>query len=155
MPINYSRKQVNVQVLILVHYTISFHPILANLHESQSIRPLQNFHSTNRKKSCCSCSHRIVKDKAGSKRHRRDQSRRSHHKRILKILLPTIFPTAISALPFPAAVTKVISFGREVPKATMASPMSRSLRPKICAITAAESTVISAKSKEIWSDIAK
>ena len=42
--------------------------------------------------------------------------------RILKILLPTIFPIAISAFPFLAAETDVTSSGRDVPKATIVSP---------------------------------
>lgn len=36
--------------------------------------------------------------------------------RILKILLPTIFPIAISALPFLAAATDVTSSGSDVPQ---------------------------------------
>ena len=42
--------------------------------------------------------------------------------RILKILLPTIFPIAISAFPLIAAETDVKSSGREVPSATMVKP---------------------------------
>lgn len=40
-------------------------------------------------------------------------------KRMLKILLPTIFPMAIPALPLLAAVTEVTSSGSDVPKATI------------------------------------
>jgi hypothetical protein len=47
--------------------------------------------------------------------------------KILKILLPTIFPIAIPTFPFLAAVTDVTSSGREVPKATIVSPINRSL----------------------------
>ncbi len=64
-------------------------------------------------------------------------------KRILKILLPTILPTAISALPLIAAVTLVTSSGREVPKATMVRPINRSLMPKISASAVAASTATS------------
>ena len=39
--------------------------------------------------------------------------------RILKILDPMMFPIAMSALPFFAAVTEVTSSGKDVPKATM------------------------------------
>ena len=51
-------------------------------------------------------------------------------KRILKILLPTILPIAIPALPRFAAVTDVTSSGSEVPKATIVKPIKRSLIPK-------------------------
>ena len=46
-------------------------------------------------------------------------------KRILKILLPTILPIAIPALPRFAAVTDVTSSGSEVPKATIVKPINR------------------------------
>ena len=46
-------------------------------------------------------------------------------KRMLKMLLPTIFPMAISALCFRAADTLVTSSGRLVPNATMVSPIKR------------------------------
>ena len=49
--------------------------------------------------------------------------------RILKILLPTILPIAISALPLRAAVTEVNSSGKLVPSATIVRPIIRSLRP--------------------------
>ena len=61
---------------------------------------------------------------------------------ILKMLLPTILPIAISALPFLAAVTDVNNSGRDVPKATTVSPMNLSLAPKNLAISVAELTVI-------------
>ena len=51
-------------------------------------------------------------------------------KRILKILLPTILPIAIPALPRFAAVTEVTSSGSDVPKATIVKPINRSLIPK-------------------------
>lgn len=44
--------------------------------------------------------------------------------RILKIFDPMIFPIAISALPFLAAVTEVTSSGKDVPKATIVSPIN-------------------------------
>ncbi len=51
-------------------------------------------------------------------------------KRILKILLHTILPIAIPALPRFAAVTEVTSSGSDVPKATIVKPINRSLIPK-------------------------
>ena len=50
--------------------------------------------------------------------------------RILKILLPTMFPMAIPAFPLFAAVTDVTSSGSDVPSATMVSPINLSLIPK-------------------------
>ena len=44
--------------------------------------------------------------------------------RILKILDPMMFPIAMSALPFLAAVTEVTSSGKEVPKATIVNPIN-------------------------------
>ena len=44
--------------------------------------------------------------------------------RILKILLPIMLPIAMSQLPFLAAITEVTSSGREVPNATIVSPIS-------------------------------
>ena len=44
--------------------------------------------------------------------------------KILKIFDPMIFPIAISALPFLAAVTEVTSSGNEVPKATIVRPIN-------------------------------
>ena len=52
-------------------------------------------------------------------------------------------PTAISLSPFLAAITDVTSSGREVPNATMVSPISASLSPNILAISLAPSTDIS------------
>ncbi len=43
--------------------------------------------------------------------------------KILKILLPTIFPMAIPAFPFLAAVTDVTSSGSDVPNATIVRPI--------------------------------
>ena len=60
--------------------------------------------------------------------------------RMLKMLLPTILPMAISAFPFLAAITEVTSSGKEVPKATMVRPINRSLRPRIRAMLLAAST---------------
>ena len=44
--------------------------------------------------------------------------------KILKILLPTILPIAISVLPCLAATEDVTSSGSEVPNATIVSPIS-------------------------------
>ena len=63
--------------------------------------------------------------------------------KILKILLPTIFPIAISAFPFMAAETEVTSSGRDVPSATIVRPINLSLNPKPFAKAVAASTVIS------------
>ena len=49
--------------------------------------------------------------------------------KILKIFDPMMFPIAISALPFLAAVTEVTSSGKDVPKATMVSPINLWLTP--------------------------
>ena len=43
----------------------------------------------------------------------------------LKILLPTTFPIAISALPWIADSTLITNSGAEVPNATIVSPMTR------------------------------
>ncbi len=51
--------------------------------------------------------------------------------KILKILLPTILPIAISALSFLAATTDVTSSGSEVPKATTVKPINRLDKPII------------------------
>ena len=61
--------------------------------------------------------------------------------RILKILLPTMLPTAIAELPFLAAVTEVTSSGRDVPNATIVRPIKRSLNPNILAKAVAPLTV--------------
>ena len=47
--------------------------------------------------------------------------------KILKILLPTIFPMAIPAFPFLAAVTDVTSSGSDVPNATIVRPINNTL----------------------------
>ena len=62
--------------------------------------------------------------------------------RILKRLLPTIFPMARSTSPFRAAVTEVMSSGSDVPNATIVRPMILSETPKKSAIPAAPSTAI-------------
>ena len=67
--------------------------------------------------------------------------------KILKIFDPTMFPIAISALPFFAADTLVTNSGKEVPKATIVSPIKRSLIPKIRAICVAPSTAKSLPNK--------
>ena len=48
---------------------------------------------------------------------------------MLNILLPTIFPMAMSAFPFLAAITLVTSSGSDVPNATIVSPIIRLLIP--------------------------
>ena len=60
--------------------------------------------------------------------------------RILKIFDPMMFPIAISALPFLAAVTEVTSSGKDVPKATMVSPINLWLTPSEMAMVVAAST---------------
>ena len=62
--------------------------------------------------------------------------------KILKILLPTIFPIAISAFFFIDADTEVNNSGKEVPKATIVNPIKRSLTPSSLAILVAASTDI-------------
>ena len=44
--------------------------------------------------------------------------------KVLKMLLPTTLPTAMSALPFRADDTLTVSSGADVPKATMVSPIT-------------------------------
>ena len=60
--------------------------------------------------------------------------------KILKIFDPMMFPIAISALPFLAAVTEVTSSGKDVPKATMVSPINLWLTPSEMAMFVAAST---------------
>ena len=59
---------------------------------------------------------------------------------ILEIFDPMMFPIAISALPFLAAVTEVTSSGKDVPKATMVSPINLWLTPSEMAMFVAAST---------------
>jgi hypothetical protein len=61
-------------------------------------------------------------------------------KKVLKILLPTIFQIAKSASFFLAATTEVISSGKEVPIATIVSQIITSLNQKNSAISTAQST---------------
>ena len=63
--------------------------------------------------------------------------------KMLKMLLPTIFPIAMSAFPLRAATTEVNNSGREVPSATMVSPINLSLIPNILASEVAALTVVS------------
>ena len=58
----------------------------------------------------------------------------------LKIFDPTIFPSAISQVPFLAATTLVISSGNDVPSATANSEINALEIPKEIAIVMAEST---------------
>ena len=62
---------------------------------------------------------------------------------ILKILLPTMFPTRRSDSPFLAAVTVVTSSGREVPSAMMVREMILSEIPIAVAIVEADWTTSS------------
>jgi len=58
---------------------------------------------------------------------------------VLKILLPTTFPMAMSALPFRAEETLTVSSGAEVPKATMVRPITMEGMRKRLAMDAAPS----------------
>lgn len=51
-------------------------------------------------------------------------------KRMLKRLLPMMFPMAISQFFLEAATTEVNNSGKEVPKATIVNPIKRSDNPK-------------------------
>ena len=44
---------------------------------------------------------------------------------VLKILLPTTFPIAMSALPFRAETILTVSSGADVPKATIVRPITK------------------------------
>ena len=59
---------------------------------------------------------------------------------MLKILLPTIFPTAISVSPLRSATIEVASSGRDVPMATTVSPITRLLTPNAVAMLTAPVT---------------
>lgn len=61
-------------------------------------------------------------------------------KKMLKILLPMIFPRAMSTCFFKAAVTEVTSSGSEVPTATIVKPTKVSLIPSARAISILLST---------------
>lgn len=60
--------------------------------------------------------------------------------KMLKMLLPTMLPKAISLCFFKAAVTEVINSGRDVPTATIVNPTSVSLIPMEYAISVLLST---------------
>ena len=60
----------------------------------------------------------------------------------LKILLPTTYPIAMSDFFLKAATRDVASSGREVPTATIVTPIIRSDIPAIVAIPTAPSTKI-------------
>jgi cation:H+ antiporter len=60
--------------------------------------------------------------------------------KLLKILDPIIFPTAISLLPFITLINDAASSGRLVPTATIVSPMTVSLKPHNLARSIAPST---------------
>jgi hypothetical protein len=65
-------------------------------------------------------------------------------KKVLAILLPKIFPMAISALPLQLAKILIINSGTEVPKATMVSPITSEDTPNLRAKEEAPSTKKSA-----------
>src|SRR3989338_2306231 len=64
--------------------------------------------------------------------------------RIFAILLPKIFPMAMSVFPFILAKMLTMSSGVEVPNATMVSPMTRDDMPNFFAMEDAPSTSQSA-----------
>ncbi len=68
---------------------------------------------------------------------------RARTMQILKMLLPTMFPTKRSLSPFLAAVTVVTNSGREVPSATIVKETMRSEMPMAVAIVEAELTTSS------------
>ena len=51
--------------------------------------------------------------------------------KILNMLLPTMFPIAISPCFFQAAIPDVANSGKEVPKAAITKPIKESLKPAI------------------------
>src|SRR6187551_1148975 len=57
--------------------------------------------------------------------------------KILKILLPTTLPTAISRSPLTVATTEVTTSGKEVPAATIVKPITASLTPHAVASSTA------------------
>lgn len=61
-------------------------------------------------------------------------------RRMLAIFEPTIFPRAISLLPFILARTLTVSSGMEVPKATTVRPMTRLEIPNFFALDAEPET---------------
>ena len=67
--------------------------------------------------------------------------------RILKILLPTTFPIANSALPLIADNELITNSGADVPKATIVRPITRSLTPHFFATDEAPSVSPLAPSK--------
>ena len=56
------------------------------------------------------------------------------------MLLPTMFPMAISEFFLIEAETEVNNSGKDVPRATIVKPIKRSLKPNILAMAVAEST---------------
>ena len=60
--------------------------------------------------------------------------------KILNTFEPNTLPIAMPLLPFFAATTLVASSGRDVPPATIVSPITASLTPSCCATKVAEST---------------
>jgi len=59
---------------------------------------------------------------------------------MLKVLLPTTFPTAMSRCPFTAAATDAATSGSEVPAATIVRPMTSSDTPSSLAMSVAAPT---------------
>ena len=60
--------------------------------------------------------------------------------RMLKMLLPIMFPMAMSVFPFLAAVTEVTSSGSDVPNAIIVRPMILSETPQYFAMFVADLT---------------
>ena len=60
---------------------------------------------------------------------------------MLKMLLPTTLPTAMSRSPLIVASTDVASSGSDVPAATIVRPITSSESPKLSAISTALSTI--------------
>ena len=60
--------------------------------------------------------------------------------RMLKMLLPTILPMAMSRSPLTLAMTEVATSGSDVPAATTVRPTTNSLTPRCRAIVTAAST---------------
>ncbi len=76
-------------------------------------------------------------------------------KRILKILLPIMFPMAMSAVPLKAEKTLTVSSGIEVPKATTVKPITKDGIPITLAKEAESRTNISAPKTKTTKPIIK
>jgi hypothetical protein len=67
---------------------------------------------------------------------------------MLKVLLPTTLPTAMSRSPLTAAITEVATSGIEVPAATMVRPITTSLTPSALANTTAAAPALRAQHQQ-------